>query len=190
MADILGLKKLTPILLLPIAVLGSLVRHSHAQETNPIGDPSPVFMSPRCVLVASYVVSNTKGDAQPFLPLPTTEEIVRHIAESFASGGYDVKTTARDDECGDIPSAGEDDRVLRVLLRFDFGRAQWSNGKIVAVGSATAVFERFDLVVVAPVPHAFFGGDVDDPELGKRARQAILDYADQSIVANVLGASR
>jgi len=189
MAGILGLKKLTPTLLLPVAVLGSLVRYSCAQETNPIGDPNPIFMSPGCVLVTSYVVSN-KGDAQPFLPLPTTEEIVRHIAESFASRAYDVKTTARDEECGDIPSAGEDDRVLRVLLRFDFGRAQWSNGKIVAVGSATAVFERFDMVVVAPVPHAIFGGDIDDPELGKRARQAILDYADQSIIANVLGASR
>ncbi len=171
-------------------LLWPFVDSSMAEDAKPIGDPNPIFMAPKCIVITSYSIAESQADSKLFSPSPGPEEIADFVREELTRAGYDLVATARDEECRDVPPTGEDDRILRVLLRLDFRHAQWSGENGIVVGSAVAVFDRFGKTILSPTPNAIFGGAADDPNLAKRAREAIFDYVHRSVVANILDVSK
>ena len=164
-------------------VLQSAAAKAQSQQpSNPPFDPVPALVHVKMIVVDHVgVISEDRSllvqlDAGPF-----GVEVAKFMASRLDAAGRPVVCVDRSQLRGvtqGLPAAG----ILRVRFRFDLSSVRVADDPAAIVGTVSTYYQREELNLMSWVPMTHFVVEGDRSALAKRAEQALMDQAQNSVV--------
>ena len=165
-----------------LALQSAAAKAQSQQPSNPPFDPVPALVHVKMIVVDHVgVISEDRSllvqlDARPF-----GVEVAKFMASRFDAAGHPVICVDLS-QLRTLPERLPDADILHVRFRFDLSSVRVADDPAALVGTVSTYYQREEFSLLSWVPMTHFVVEGDRSALAKRAEQALMDQAQNSVV--------
>ncbi len=145
-------------------------------------DPNPSFVNVQMIVVGYVsILSEDRSLLKGFEQRSLESEVAEFVQSQFKAAGYPVISVDQS-RLGMLPQGVTDAEVLHVRFRIDLSSVRAADNSEIVVGAVSTYFRRLENELISWEPIKQFVVEGDRSAVTTRAKQALLEQAQKSVV--------
>jgi hypothetical protein len=162
--------------------LQSTAARAQSQQPGIVFDPHPAFVHVKMIVVGYMTIMSEDLSLLARLDGKSLgAEVTEFIGSRFDAAGHPVVCVDQR-QLRDLPEGQSEADLFRVTFRIDLSSARVADDATAVVGTVSTQSQRGEFRLLSWVPMTHFVVEADRSALAERAKQALFEQAQRSVV--------